>query len=96
MNYTNHLFTTPNYDIIAVDSPDKSESRQKYGVINNKTSVIEFYVDTFDNAMIAAETLNYIITNATWKAQVEVNIESIKRDSKHGIDPQQFSLPLSH
>lgn len=78
------FYSSKRYDIIRVDSPTKDECRDKYGIRNKTTGVTEYYIDTLDNAMIAAETLSYILENNTWRNQVEANIEHIKRDAGAG------------
>lgn len=76
---TNTVFyTASRYQVVLAKSPLKEEERDKYGVQNIATNVIEYFVDTLDNAMIAAETLSYILDNSTWRNQVQLNIESIK------------------
>ena len=96
MSQLNCLYTTKHYDIISTPSPHKDEVRQKYGIYNRKNAMIEYYIDTFDNAMIAAETLSYIIENQTWKAQVDVNIASINRDSGAGAIAHDMKVPMAH
>jgi len=78
------FYSSKHYDVVRVNSPLKDEVREKYGILNKKNHMIEYYIDTFDNATIAAETLSYIIDNGTWRNQVEANIEMIKRDSGAG------------
>lgn len=78
------FYSSKHYDIIRVDSPIRDEHRDKYGIRNKTTGVTEYYIDTLDNAMIAAETLSYILENNTWRNQVEANIEHIKRDAGAG------------
>ena len=90
------FYSTKHYNIIRVNSPIVDEMRDKYGIYNKTTKVVEYYIDTFDNAMIAAETLSYIIENQTWKAQVEVNIASINRDSGAGAIAHDMKVPMAH
>jgi hypothetical protein len=96
MKNVDAFYSTKHYDVVAVQSPLVDETREKYGILNTTTNVVEYYIDTFDNAMIAAETLSYIIENQTWKAQVEVNIASINRDSGAGAIAHDMKVPMAH
>ena len=78
MSFTIH-FENNNYRIMDVACPLNDEDRVQYGVQNKKTKVVEVFVDTMDNALIAAETLDYILDNVTWRAHVEDNIRRINK-----------------
>jgi hypothetical protein len=72
------FYETSKYEVKAVPTNLTSENCQRYGVVNKETKVVEYFVETLDNAMIAAETLTYILTSESWKIQVQHNIDGIR------------------
>ena len=74
-------YETDFYDIVIVDSEREDEVREKYGVRNKNTGMVEVFSETFDNAVIACETLSYIVATEAWQDHITSNIEAIKSNN---------------